>query len=325
MRPLISIIVPVYNASLLIERCINSVLAQTYSEFELILIDDGSTDNSLLACQHLASKDSRIIVRHQDNKGVSVARNLGISISKGEWISFVDSDDYLDDSYLSNLLQNSDDCDLVVGGYNKILSSENKKSIGIQFTNISLTNNGIDAIEIWDKVLIYGTPWGKLFKSSLIKRFNITFPLDFSLHEDHIFFYEILLHVSQIGLSEKNGYNYINNGIETLSRKRIIQPELKWNAFLQLSSKLEGIIHKFNLKGSRLSMTQNFIVRLYISAIINCYRSKTYDASFLIPNDELRKQIRIYHKPISIQGFIIKFVLCYVPAGLQHLILKSLV
>ena len=87
-----SIIVPVYNAQRYIERCINSVFLQTETNWELILIDDGSTDNSLFICRSLASQDARITVRHQSNQGVSKARNLGISISKGEWIAFVDAD-----------------------------------------------------------------------------------------------------------------------------------------------------------------------------------------------------------------------------------------
>ena len=93
MKPLISVIVPVYNAGLSIEKCAKSILTQTFSNLELIFIDDGSTDNSLFICRSLASQDARITVRHQSNQGVSKARNLGISISKGEWIAFVDADD----------------------------------------------------------------------------------------------------------------------------------------------------------------------------------------------------------------------------------------
>lgn len=325
MKPLISIIVPVYNASRSIERCIRSILSQTYTELELILIDDGSTDDSLSICQNMLQKDSRITIMHQTNQGVGAARNSGLAVSKGDWIAFVDSDDYLGELYLDDLLRHSADCDLIIGGYNRILLSENKKCIGIQFPNMSLPNNDNDTLGIWDKVLLYGTPWGKLFNSSLIKKNNIAFPLDFSLHEDHIFFYDFLLHTHKIRLSEKNGYNYVNTGKETLSRKHFIQPELKWNAFLQLSDKSENIIDRFNLKKSILPKTQNFIIRLYISAIINCYRSKTYNASYLIPNSELRNRIRLYHQPVSIQGYAIKYVLSFIPARLQRLILKFLI
>lgn len=173
MKPLISVIVPVYNAGLSIEKCAKSILTQTFSNLELILIDDGSTDNSLFICRSLASQDARITVRHQSNQGVSKARNLGISISKGEWIAFVDADDYLYEYYLSGLLMQTTDCELVIGGYNKVLLSEKKEFPGVLFPEMVLSKSNVDCQEIWDKVLLYGTPWGKLFKSSLIKENNI--------------------------------------------------------------------------------------------------------------------------------------------------------
>ena len=86
-----------------------------------------------------------------------------------------------------------------------------------------LSKSNVDCQEIWDKVLLYGTPWGKLFKSSLIKENNIIFPVNFTLHEDHIFFYETLLHTNNIRLTRNYGYNYVNYGTETLSRKKAIR------------------------------------------------------------------------------------------------------
>lgn len=93
MKVKVSIIVPVYNAEKTLERCINSILRQTFAEWEMIIIDDGSTDLSGQLCEQYALQDSRIIVIHQDNKGVSVARNVGIDVAKGIYLIFVDSDD----------------------------------------------------------------------------------------------------------------------------------------------------------------------------------------------------------------------------------------
>lgn len=189
MKPLISVIVPVYNAGLSIEKCAKSILTQTFSNLELILIDDGSTDNSLFICRSLASQDARITVRHQSNQGVSKARNLGISISKGEWIAFVDADDYLYEYYLSGLLMQTTDCELVIGGYNKVLLSEKKEFPGVLFPEMVLSKSNVDCQEIWDKVLLYGTPWGKLFKSSLIKENNIIFSRQFYITRRPYFFF----------------------------------------------------------------------------------------------------------------------------------------
>ena len=96
MQPKISIIVPIYNVELYLPRCIDSVLSQSFSDFELVLINDGSTDQSGDICDEYATKDSRIKVIHQDNKGVSYARNRGLDVATGEYIAFVDPDDYID-------------------------------------------------------------------------------------------------------------------------------------------------------------------------------------------------------------------------------------
>ena len=324
MSPLISIVVPVYNASKTIERCIESVLSQTYSQFELILIDDGSTDDSLAICEKFAMSDSRIIVRHQENKGVSAARNLGISLCNGEWISFVDSDDYLGESFLHDLITDSSDCDLIVGGYIKKYVKTNQEVEGIQFPN-KYIDMGDNCMLIWDEILLYGTPWGKLFKSSIIKTYNITFPIDFSLHEDHIFYFVFLLNASRIKLSDKNGYFYVNSGIATLSRNASVDPDLKWNAFILLSDKFEEIIRKFNLKSDCLPFTQNFIIRLYISAVVNSYKRKVFNSEYIVPSRDLRGRIRSFHKPTSSKGYVLKFVLAYLPSWLQCFILKLLI
>ena len=105
MEPKISIIVPVYNVEQYLERCVESILKQTITNFELILINDGSSDNSGPVCDELSRKDTRIRVHHIQNGGVSNARNLGIQSSRGEWISFIDSDDFVTEDYLETLLQ----------------------------------------------------------------------------------------------------------------------------------------------------------------------------------------------------------------------------
>lgn len=97
---MVSIIVPIYNAEQYISKCIESILAQTYRDFELILVDDGSTDMCGKICDEYAKQDSRVHVIHQENKGVSAARNAGISLAKGEYIMFVDSDDFITENML---------------------------------------------------------------------------------------------------------------------------------------------------------------------------------------------------------------------------------
>ena len=103
--PLISIIIPVYNVKKYLLRCIRSILKQKYRNFEVILVDDGSDDGSGLLCDKLKTRDSRIRVIHKENGGMSSARNVGIEFARGEYITFVDSDDYISDRYLETLVE----------------------------------------------------------------------------------------------------------------------------------------------------------------------------------------------------------------------------
>ena len=135
---LLSIIVPVYNVEKYLNRCIESIVNQTYKTIEIILIDDGSSDNSSYLCDEWAKKDSRIKVVHKQNGGVSSARNQGIKVATGEYVQFVDSDDYLDVDFCKNIMSEySDDIDLVVSGFTIIDDSGNKKITKVE-ENIEL-------------------------------------------------------------------------------------------------------------------------------------------------------------------------------------------
>lgn len=121
MSHLISVIVPVYNTAPFLEECISSILSQTYALLEVILVDDGSTDDSGLICDRIANEDNRIRVIHQPNAGLGAARNTGLSIASGDYIMFIDSDDYININCCKTLLETvlRTDCDIVTGGFNK--------------------------------------------------------------------------------------------------------------------------------------------------------------------------------------------------------------
>ena len=118
--PEFSVIIPVYNVEKYLGKCIDSILAQTFRDYELILIDDGSLDKSGEICEQYAMKDSRIVVVHQKNGGVSAARNTGIDKAQGRYITFIDSDDSVENNYLSSMYTISEDIDLVIGGIKHI-------------------------------------------------------------------------------------------------------------------------------------------------------------------------------------------------------------
>ena len=113
----ISIIIPVYNVEKYILKTIESVINQTYYNTEIILVDDGSTDNSSKICDEFSKRDNRICVIHQENQGLSAARNIGTNLATGDFVFYLDGDDYLENDALENLIALSDNCDLVIGNY----------------------------------------------------------------------------------------------------------------------------------------------------------------------------------------------------------------
>ena len=114
---MISIIVPIYKAEVFLPRCIDSVIAQTYTNWDLLLVDDGSPDKSGKICEEYSRKDARIKVYHKQNGGVSSARNYGLDKARGEWVSFLDADDYILPSFLDNLINNNKGFELICSGY----------------------------------------------------------------------------------------------------------------------------------------------------------------------------------------------------------------
>ena len=130
--PTISVIVPVYNAEKTLRRCVDSILAQTFEDFELILINDGSKDQSGDICDEYAAKDSRVKTIHKTNGGVSSARNAGLRIAQGEYIAFIDSDDYIDNDYLLGFKHY--DADLIISGAKLISINNNWGVVTIQRT-----------------------------------------------------------------------------------------------------------------------------------------------------------------------------------------------
>ena len=156
--PKISIVVPVYKAESFLHVCVNSILAQTYTDFELILVDDGSPDDSGVLCDEFASSDDRIRVLHKKNGGVSSARNLGMSVASGEWLCFIDSDDFVDQTYLEDFLK-LPKSDLLIQGY---VTEKNNTRIALhqlQSQYKSLTDIILDA----EHKQVLNSPCVKLF------------------------------------------------------------------------------------------------------------------------------------------------------------------
>lgn len=168
--PLISVIIPVYNVEKYLSRCIDSVMEQTYKYLQVILIDDGSTDCSGQICENYAAKDVRIHVIHQKNQGVSAARNKGLDTAKGEYVTFVDSDDFISKDMIERLYDGLIKLEVsYIGcGYNHI--DENGNILGSYAVNSITTYSGIQALHrhymVQDKKENYAVVWGSCFDMS---------------------------------------------------------------------------------------------------------------------------------------------------------------
>ena len=206
----VSVIMPIYNAEPTLRRCIDSILAQDYEYYELILINDGSLDATPMICDEYAEKDSRIIVIHQENKGVSYARNIGIKTAKGKWIAFCDSDDTVKPFWLSCMLPKTPYADMVVCGYDKYRMDLEDDPIPYSRTYPKSKVMG-DPQTILETLIHYKTfqfIWNKLFRKAVIDKFNVDFDENFTVFEDEYFVLEYLSHINKVATVPDCGYNY---------------------------------------------------------------------------------------------------------------------
>ena len=216
MQPKVSIIVPVYNTAEYLDECIKSILNQTYRDFELILVDDGSSDSSRDICKKYEIEDKRVRYVYKKNGGVSSARNEGLRLAVGEYIVFVDSDDVIKYELLENLLLRN--TDFVVCGYEIYDDFKDTviKRLECPEFNGSICNLAINYGAYISPPFILG-PCFKLFKKELINKHNIVFPVDMECGEDAVFVLEYLLHCETFCSVSYIGYSYRKHGNQTLS------------------------------------------------------------------------------------------------------------
>ena len=222
--PKISVIVPIYNTEKYLPQCIDSILAQTFTDFELILINDGSTDNSGTICDEYASKDNRIIVIHEKNDGVSSARNKGIEIARGEWITFVDSDDYISDSYLSDFPKN-DMNDMEICG---IVSFNGQSFVSSQS---EVNYIGENLVQYYEELFSYRantSPCAKIIKREILQKNQIKFDKNIILTEDTVFILVLLNYVCRIHIIPNTNY-YYNSPNNTIKKYNISLEQIKYN------------------------------------------------------------------------------------------------
>lgn len=219
---LVSIIIPVYNTEKWLSRCINSVISQTYEDIEIIIINDGSSDGSEEIIKTYAEKDKRIVFINQKNHGVSYSRNIGISISSGEYIAFVDSDDYIAEDYIEKLIHCiMEGVDLVICGYDEVFIHENTlltSSTHILSKSEILLLTGNIYKDLYYVRGYINSPCLKIYRKKHIIEHGIRFPEDMITGEDYIFNLTFYQYVNKYIFLPYIGYHYFDNMMSVTHR-----------------------------------------------------------------------------------------------------------
>ena len=244
--PNVSIIIPIFNIERYLERCIKSVQRQTYQDIEIILIDDGSTDQSPAICDALCAYDKRIKVVHQRNKGVSAARNVGIKLAAGEWVMFVDGDDWIDPYAVEQLyLRTQESCDVVAATYTwerqgtstqastigfeeHTYKSVDKKKYLLGLCLVRPTEIPVAFPEDMHKCPAFGVPIAKLYRKTFLINNQIHFPEDIEMGEDRFFNLQVMYHARSVKFVNISIYHYcirtgsaLNSELSFMFDKRI--------------------------------------------------------------------------------------------------------
>lgn len=267
----ISIITPVYNAEPYISKAISCILNQSYKNFELILIDDGSTDNSGIICDKYALKEPKIKVFHQKNKGVSAARNIGLEQVTGEWVCFFDSDDEVTPEWLRSFINAIDNqTDIIFQGA-QIIDSQDNDFFKLE-NNIYDRNNMSNLIDLWQNQKGHiGSAWSKIIKASIINKYNIRFDETIHNYEDWVFLTYVLSHSKNIKTITSTHYIYNHKNSNLTNQKKI------WTAEQRLTILEARYRAAYSLKSINENCFQIYIAgvtKLLTQTIFKIYKEK---------------------------------------------------
>lgn len=269
----ISVIMPVYNVKDYLEKSVTSIIDQSFTDFELFLVDDGSSDGSEKLCDDLASKDKRIIVIHQNNQGAHNARNNALKNAKGKYVCFFDSDDYIDKNMLSDLynLAEKYNSELVISGFyirtyysdDKFITLEYVPNIESSIVNFDNAKDfRLNAYKNFDINMFY-SPWNKLYKLSYLRDNNITFPITY--RDDFPFVLSVIKDINNVTFTKNMYYNFIRKRSESETQKYVA------NLYDKREEEHRQMIDLYTYWGL-LDDEKSFemIARRYIDRVIEC-------------------------------------------------------
>lgn len=267
--PLISIIVPVYNVERYLPKCLDSIQAQTFTDFEAVLVDDGSTDGSGRICDEYATKDKRFKVIHKENGGVSSARNKGLEECRGQWCCFVDSDDWLDPAYLQNfMVDDFERYGCIIQGFYKE-SEIQKQSYHCAFQDKDI-QTASELLYILEKTPLVknGYLWHRIFRMQTIKDNNLKFPVGISFAEDGIFILNFMCYADYFRLTSTVGYHYMLRNNTLRSKGMVLLVEKYYDTLGYISEATQKIADKDEPDEIIANWLKLFLWRILFSWIV---------------------------------------------------------
>lgn len=294
----ISIIMPVYNVEAYLDKAIVSVLNQSFTDFELILVNDGSTDHSLDICEKYVNLDTRVKLINQNNLGAHNARNNALKIAKGQYVAFFDSDDYVESDMLTDLykIAMTYNSDLVVSGFNINTYYSDEKYIVQKY--IPYTRNGVEIDNFNDQVEfrkvayhnfdinMFYPPWNKLYKLSYLKKNNLTFPITY--RDDFPFVISVIKDIKFITFTTKCYYNFIRKRSDSETQKFVK------NLYEKREEEHKSMLELYSYWGLLDDVSSfEMISRRYIDRIIECIVN-LYNKNCTLSDDERHKEVSKY-------------------------------
>lgn len=303
MHPLISIIVPIYNVETYLHRCLNSILEQTFTDFEVLLINDGSTDNSGVICEEYAQKDKRFKVFHKENGGVASARQVGIDKAIGEYSIHADGDDWMEKDMLSDMYKiiTTQKADILISDF--YVDFPTKNEITYRLQKPSNLNHSTINKEILSNQL-FGSLWHKLIRHELYKLYEVKFLPNINYCEDVLVLSQLLKHPLSIAYHNKAYYHYCMDNLNSITRNYTKDTYIQRKNYYE---QLKQIID-LNLYHKELEHVQNVV---FYEAYINN----------VLTQEELRNNIKKVFfsiiKEVNSKRFIFSLILSFI--GLNQL------
>ncbi len=320
MQPLISIIMPVYNVEKYIKKAISSILCQTYGNFELLIINDGTKDNSVAIAEDYKNIDDRIQIFHKSNGGLSDARNYGLSKAKGDYIYFVDSDDWIEPNLLEVALKfiKEQNAELILFGY--FLDSENYNG-ELLSSNIITVDQPVVFLRDQHNLVItrktlglMGYAWNKFYSTSFLNSNKLKFEKGVSLVEDILFNTRAFALVNKIAILDKPLYHYLNRQVPSLIKKFHIN---SFDLHLKKLAALDYFLGQWGIDNERKN-------KVLSQSLVSGIRYAIYSV-FAFENDLNYWQKYRYIKAILNHEKSVKYVRHYQPSTVSDSFYKILI